>query len=314
MKLVRGKYIWGGALVLMLAWGLPGTARPEGNLDSRAEAALFSLTDLRPVDFSPKTVAVEVYVSPAPELADCRRMQALVWEQVRRFYAEMGVNLVGVTGQPQPGPLAPAKRLRIELLGDQEWLKKSFKAFEVAPPFQRRFTQVCLDKCAFAHLQLSTIHISFERFQKAEFSANPREANLNRHWLANLLIHELGHLLGLYHSFEFTNDPVALEVEAAQVKAEKVPNFMSHDIACKATLGFVDFQKRLIHSYLGRGKVFQQYQQVNFDALRYLELLKRHNNFQETPPHKFPKVEKMSCRVKSDKIKTFDDEDDEDDD
>ena len=138
---------------------------------------------------------------------------------------------------------------------DRQWLNKSFKAFEVAPPFQLRFLQVCLDKCAFAHLQLSTIHVSFKRFKKAEFSADSKDAGLNRHWLANLLIHELGHLLGLYHSFEFTNDPVAIEAKAA-----KIPNFMSHDIAFKSTLGFVDFQKRLIHSYLGGGRVFQQYQ------------------------------------------------------
>jgi hypothetical protein len=296
-------------LALLLAWGLGGAMAQARNLDSRAEAALFSLTDLGPVDLSPKTVAVELYVSPEPELADCRRMLAQVWDQVRQFYAGMGVNLVGVTAPLQPGPLAPAKRLRIELLGDKEWLRKSFKAFEVAPPFQLRFLQVCLDKCAFAHLQLSTIHISFKRFKKAEFSPDPRDAGLNRHWLANLLIHELGHLMGLYHSFEFTNDPVA-----AQVKAEKVPNFMSHDLAFKTKLGFVDFQKRLIHSYLSRGKVFQQYRQVDFDALKYLELVKRYNNFQETPPNRFPKVDKMSGRVKSDKIKTFDDDDNEDDD
>ena len=109
--------------------------------------------------------------------------------------------------------------------------------------------QVCLDKCAFAHLHLSTIHISFKRFKKAEFSTAPKDAGLNRHWLANLLIHELGHLLGLYHSFEFTNDPVALEVKDA-----KDPNFMSHDIAFRSSLGFVDFQRRQIHSYLAAGR------------------------------------------------------------
>jgi hypothetical protein len=285
MKFLRAGYVLGGILGVLLAWGLPAMAAPARSLDARQEAALFSLADLGAVDLSPKTVTVEVYVAPGPELAACRRMLAQVWEQVAQFYARMGVNLVEVPGQPQPGSLAPGKRLRIELLTDKQWLRKSFKAFNVAPPFQLRFLQVCLDKCAFAHLNLSTIHVSFKRFQRAEFSTDPRDAGLNRHWLANLLIHELGHLLGLYHSFEFTNDPVALSA-----KRSKAPNFMSHDIAFKTSLGFVDFQKRQIHSYLSGGKVFQQYQEVKFDPLDYLEAVKRVNGFQEPPPAKAAKM------------------------
>jgi hypothetical protein len=114
MRSVRAKYIWGVAVVLCLVLGLAlaGTPAQARSLDSREEAALFSLNDLGQVDLSPKTVIVEVYVAPEPELADCRRMLAQVWEQVRQFYAPMGVNLVEVSGQAQPGPLAPAKRLR----------------------------------------------------------------------------------------------------------------------------------------------------------------------------------------------------------
>ncbi|MGB8991417.1 MAG: hypothetical protein WCD80_05130 [Desulfobaccales bacterium] len=307
MNFIKARYAWGLGLILGLVLGTAavGSAR---ELTPREEAALFSLADLGPVDLAPKTVTVELYVSPDPELADCRRMLAQVWEKVQQFYAGMGVNLVEVSGQAKPGPLAPAKRLRIELLTDKQWLRRSFTAFEVAPPFQLRFLQVCLDKCAFAHLNLSTIHVSFKRFEKAEFSPDPREAGRNRHWLANLLIHELGHLMGLYHSFEFTNDPVAL-----QVKGSQAPNFMSHDIAFKTSLGFVDFQKRLVHSYLGGGKVFEQYRQADFDALKYLELIKRYNGFKEAPPTKSAKPGKISYRVKSDKIQTFDDHEEDDD-
>jgi hypothetical protein len=233
-------------------------------------------------------------------------MLAQVWEQVAQFYAGMGVNLVGVSGQIQPGPLAPAKRLRIELLADRQWLARSFKAFDVAPPFQLRFLQVCLDKCAFAHLNLSTIHISFKRFKKAEFSPDPKDAALNRHWLANLLIHELGHLLGLYHAHEFVNDPLP-EV----LPDLKTPNFMSHEIAFKSELGAVDFQKRLIHSYLGKGKVYQQYAQVEFDPLRYLELIKKHNGYREPKAKKTDATQKKSG--KKGKPRTFDDNGDEDD-
>jgi hypothetical protein len=305
MKFAWVRILGTGLLGLALVWNLSLVAVQAANLDSQQEAALFSLADLGPLDLAPKTVSVELYVSPDPELMDCRRMLAQVWEQVQQFYAGMGVNLVGVSGTP--GPLAPAKRLRIELLTDKRWLSQSFHAFDVAPPFQLRFLQVCLDKCAFAHLNLSTIHISFKRFRKAEFSTDPKDTGLNRHWLANLMIHELGHLMGLYHSFEFTNDPVA-----NQVKAMEAPNFMSHDIAFKTSLGFVDVQKRLIHSYLGGGKVFRQYQQVDFDPLRYLDLAKRYNGFEEAPP---AKATKMAHGVKKPKkIKTFDDDDDEEDD
>jgi hypothetical protein len=301
--------LWAAALIFLLVWVLGGIPAQARSLDPREEAALFSLRDLGAVDLSPKQVTVEVYVAPDEELADCRRMLAQVMEQVRRFYARMDVTLAEVTGQAQPGPLAPAKRLRIEILPDRQWLNQSFKAFDVAPPFQLRFLQVCLDKCAFAHLQLSTIHISFKRFKRAEFSTNPKDASLNRHWLANLLIHELGHLLGLYHSFEFTNDPVATEA-----KAVRTPNFMSHDIAFKSDLGFVEFQKRLIHSYLGGGRVFQQHQQVNFDPLNYLDLVKRHNGFQESPPTKVVNAGKVSYGIKSNRLKTFDDNDEDDED
>jgi hypothetical protein len=46
-------------------------------------------------------------------------------------------------------------------------------------------------------------------------------------------------------------------------------------------LGFVPLQKQLIHSYLGKGKIYQQYKQVEFDPVRYLELLKQHNGYTE---------------------------------
>ncbi len=302
-RFIIARHIWEAALILALLLGLASPAAAR-DLTPQEEMALFSYGDLGKVDLSPKQVELEVYVSPSPELAACRRMIAQVQDQVQQFYVRLGVHLVYVPAGPKPGPLAPAQRLRIELLADKEWLDKSFKAFDVAPPLRLRFLQVCRDKCAYSHLPLSTTHISFKRFEQAQLSADPKDESLNRNWLSNLLIHELGHLLGLYHAYEFTNDPIPVR------GPDRTPNFMSQKIAFKKSMDFVEFQRLLIHSYLSKGKVYQQYQAVNFDPLRYLELVKAANNYREP----LPKVNKMAQRVKQGSPKTFDDGDDEDDD
>jgi hypothetical protein len=297
--------LWPALVVFLLFFSLPGGADAK-ELSPQEEAALFSLADLGPVDFSPKTVTVEIFISPDADLAACRRMLPLVWTRMQEFYGRLGVNLVQQEGRAEPGPLAPAAHLRVELLTHKEWLARSFKAFDVQPPFRLRFLQVCRDKCAFAHLPLSVVHVSFRSFQEMEFSAKAGDEPLNRNWLANLLIHELGHLLGLYHTHEFVNDPIP-----EYLPGGKTPNFMSHQIASRRDPGWVDFQKRLIHSYLGRGKVYQQYAQVNFDPLNYLKLLKRYNGYRE--PDAPPKATGKKQGRKG-KIKTYDDDDDEDDD
>ena len=67
----------------------------------------------------------------------------------------MGVILKMSQGQSKPGPLTPGKNLRLEALTHKAWIGRTFKAFQVAPPFRLRFLAVCQDKYAFAHL---TVH------------------------------------------------------------------------------------------------------------------------------------------------------------
>jgi hypothetical protein len=247
------------------------------------EATLFSMAELDPLDFSPKRVVVEIYASPHPELNAFHRLLPLAWPKVQNFYARMGVFLEMVPGTPAPGELANGKRLRFEALTHEEWLNRTLKAFQVAPPFRSRFLKVCRDKYAFAHLNLSTIHLDFRRFREDICGERPGDDKHNPERLANLIIHELGHLFGLYHAHEFVNDPIPEFLSDG-----RTPNFMSHYLAKPGGLGFVEFQKRVVHSYLGDGKVFQQYRQVDFDPLRYLELLRLHNNYQEPKSEKKP--------------------------
>jgi hypothetical protein len=240
------------------------------------EAALFSLSDMGPVDMSPKRVTVEVYVSPQPELNSFHRLLPQAWQHVASFYARMGILLDMVPGTATPGNLSARKRLRLEALSHKEWLNRTFKAFQVEPKFRPRFILVCQDKYAFAHLNLSTIHIDFKHCQRDICSNRLGEAKKNPERLARLIIHELGHLFGLYHAHEFDNDPIPEFMPDG-----KTANFMSHYLGEAGGLGFVEFQRRLVHSYLSGGQVFLQYERVDFDPLRYLELIKQYNNYQE---------------------------------
>jgi hypothetical protein len=262
------------AAVLLLC--LAALAWPTAAGTPAEEARLYVLSDLDQVDLSPKTVQVEIYVAPASELQPFVEVFPLVWAEVQNFYARLGVNLVRLQGQAQPRPLAPAERLRLEVLTQKEWLNRSFQAFNVPSPFRPSFLAVCRNKYAFAHLPLSVIHFSFARFREELFRPEPGAAPLNRHLLANLLIHELGHLLGLYHAHEFTDDPIE-----ELLPDRKTPNFMSHYLMHAGSLGFVPLQKQIIHSYLSKGKVFEQYRRVDFDPMRYLELIKKYNGFKE---------------------------------
>jgi len=264
---------------VLLLWVILTSAAPTGAADPPPllrEADLFSLSALGPVDLSAKRVTVEIYVSPAEELTPFHRLLPQAWQRVANFYVQMGILLEMVSGAATPENLAPTKRLRLEALTHREWLNRTFTAFQVAPLYRTRFMLVCQDKYAFSHLNLSTIHIDFKHFQKDICSTRLGEAHKNPERLAHLIIHELGHLFGLYHAHEFVNDPIAEFLPDG-----KTPNFMSHYLAESGELGFVEFQKRLVHSYLSGGQVYRQYRHVDFDPVRYLELLKQYNNYQE---------------------------------
>jgi len=111
--------------------------------------------------------------------------------------------------------------------------------------------------------------------------------------------------MGLYHTDEFTNDNIL------EALPDKTPNLMSQRIAFKPRLGFVERQKLMVHSYLSKGKVYRQYEQVDFDPLRYLEKVKVHNGFKERAPQKTKTAPDAKGRGQP---RTFDDDDEDDED
>ncbi|MEJ2071607.1 MAG: hypothetical protein P8X58_14615, partial [Syntrophobacterales bacterium] len=176
---------------VLLLWAILTTPAPSSTADPPPllrEANLFSLCALGPVDLSPKRVTIEVYASPYPELTPFHRLLPQAWQRVSNFYAQMGILLEMVSGSASPNSLSPTKRLRLEALTHKEWLHRTFTAFQVAPPFRPRFILVCLDKYAFAHLNLSTIHIDFKHFQRDICSTRLGETQKNPERLAHLII------------------------------------------------------------------------------------------------------------------------------
>ncbi len=305
MNFLRRGAFWLGMGLFCLVLAHAHAATSPIPLTSQEESILFNLNYMAPVDLSPKRVLVEVHVPPIPELASFTRRWPHVWLRVQAFYARMNIYLEQTPAGAAPGPLAPGKRLRLEVLTQKDWLARTFKAFNVAPPFQLRFLKVCENKYAFAHLPLSVVHFSYKRFQDCVLNHEHGSEAQQIVWLANLVIHELGHLFGLYHSYEFSNDPVQDILPDG-----KTPNFMSQHLTSPVDMGFVEFQKVMAHSYLSGGKVFRQFQYVEMDPLRHLELLKKYNNYREPG--------KQSTKKKKAKSKAFgdytDDEEDDDDD
>jgi hypothetical protein len=303
--MMKRKYFFAACLILIfLAAGhsRQGVAEPS-RLSCDEEAALFSLAQLEPLDLSPKQVIVEVYISPSPELQSFQRLLPQIWPRVQDFYARLGVLLTQVPGRVTPGPLDPRLRVRLEALPHKEWLARTYRAFKVEPPFRLRFLQVCQDKYAFAHLHLSTIHLDTHRFQKEVCEAHGERGATQSRIFAHLIIHELGHLFGLYHAHEFINDPIP-----EYLPDGKTPNFMSQHLTETKELGFTEWQRLLIHSFLGGGKVYQQYRLVDFDSLRYLELIKVHNRYLE------PSKEKAFLPIRPQAFGDNEDEEDEEDD
>jgi len=260
-------------LALLMPAAVPAS---EEAASTPEEAVLYDLRHLGPVDESVKPVQLEVYLPPLEEVQPFVRLFPRIWEEVASFYRRMGVKLVQLPAGARPGPVAPAERLRLEVLPHQEWLHRTYQAFQVEPPFRLSFLAVCKNKYAFAHLPLSVIHFSYRRFEEQVLRPEAESEGLRAHFLANLIIHELGHLLGLYHSHEFINDPVE------DFLPDRItPNFMSHHLTYPGELGFVPFQRRMVHSYLSKGKVYEQYRRVDFDLLHYLERVKRHSGYRE---------------------------------
>ena len=100
---------------------------------------------------------------------------------------------------------------------------------------------------------------------------------------AQSICHEIGHLFGLWHSFNFTDDPVEDYVDHPK---KSIPNFMSYRPSNELEdpdlgFGFNIFQVQQMHSFLSKGAVYEEVKKENYDFSRYLNNVKENCNYKE---------------------------------
>jgi len=240
------------------------------------ERVLVSLEDItRDVRITSKRLVVEVCVSSSKKYLKYYQdnIQEIL-EIVKRFYQRMKVNLdIRIVNQVSYFKLKPAEYLAVEILPLDEWTERNCQLFGLKSKFQKDW--FCLKAMAIsgiAHLKESIALICVNPLY--ELCRIFMDKTTRNKLKAANIIHELGHLMGLFHS-HYLKSPVSDQ-------SNQVPNFMSSKEFCldKATeefpegIAFDEYQVKLIHSYLEKGRVYQLLKSANFSMVEYIKMIK----------------------------------------
>lgn len=228
---------------------------------------LFDLRGLLNVDLSPKYIRVDV---EGTEFALSNEKEAVL-KHIKDFYKEQDVyldfHLVDLIDKKK---LNPPTHIGLNFSYDSTFIKRPmWKGFARRPIIAHISAEVCLEYYTHAHFKEGevTFRILKERIDK-----------VNRQRIASISVHELGHIFGLFHSHTFSDDPIADYLD------EKVPNCMSYKwevdshkypLGC----GFVGWQKKMIHSYLSKGNVYEGWKLVNYNYPDYYSLVSHSSKY-----------------------------------
>ncbi len=244
---------------------------------------LYDLRNLNGVDLSQKYVTVDV---AGAEMALGKEKEK-VMEYVKKEYKKLGINLdFHFVNYINKSSLEYTKHLGL-IFEDTSTFKNNPNWYGYA----KRIEKTC-------YVSLSKTFGYYLKASLGSFSSTGADTlrkekenidRVNRRIVASNVTHELGHLFGLSHTHEFKDDPIDDYLTGEKnSKGRKIPNCMSYKSEVESKkyrlgCGLVEWQKKIMHSYLSNGKVKKCLELVGFYHKKYHRLVSYSSDYNFFP-------------------------------
>lgn len=227
----------------------------------------FDVDRIGKVALSQKNLYVHIKIAPGAE--DFNAISE-TFEVVRQFYSRRKINIVYSSQELEPA----YDKINIMILPQEQYdLLFPPERNEKYDPNQHMNTlhpqPEFFYSAGTAQIEGRDVYI---RFRDADHDMRYRDL-VTRHY-ANTLKHEIGHMLGLYHTDDVTDDSITDHIgDAHNVMYPGSPSFFADDY-----IEFTPLQDKLIHSFMEKGKVWKLLGGKYMNFSHYVENVKLATN------------------------------------
>lgn len=179
---------------------------------------------------------------------------------------------------------------RIEMLLENTKMPEENPNIDTDEEFQeeimRAMNHYSTSTGAEAHPQDSTIYLLGEEDEGRDLSLPEKILKLGKEGRdpyevkkeALKLVHEIGHLAGLYHPTDFPNTKIPKEVDG---RTNVMCRLLPPSLGGKYGFDLTEEQLETVESYFSKGKQFQIFKENNFNTFSYLDHVEESEGYQE---------------------------------